>query len=88
MLMLLSLPRHTGAQTMVDMELEVHEHVSNKCAFDRAIITSNVNRFQKEGMLHTREDVLHKQRLHRCGGQKTAQCYRIACALLRSTKKT
>ena len=30
MLMLPSLPRHTGAQTMVDMELDVLEHVSNK----------------------------------------------------------
>ena len=30
-LMLLSLPRHTGAQTIVDMELEVLEYVSNNC---------------------------------------------------------
>ena len=30
MLMLLSLPRHTGVQTMVDMELDVLERVSNK----------------------------------------------------------
>ena len=32
MLMLPSPPRHTGARTMVGVDLEVYEHVSNKSA--------------------------------------------------------
>ena len=45
--------------------------------FDRAIITSNVHLDQKEGMLRTREDVLHEQ--HKGAPmrrqKKTTQCY-------------
>ena len=74
MLMLPSLPRHTGAQTMVDMELEVLEHVSNKCASTEQSSLQTCIWIRRKACCAQEKMSSTSNTMQRCGGQNTMHC--------------